>query len=69
MAQLRGSKPMKRNPFLRRPITYNSKRPRSKAEEPDHLFRWNPPFIMITTHSLKGGDIILFNAFILVIVI
>jgi len=49
-----GAKPMKRNPFPTRPITHNFKRPHSKAEEPDCLFRWNPLSIMITTQSLEG---------------
>ena len=49
-----GAKPMKRNPFPRRPITHNFKRPHSKAEEPDPAtagFRRNPLSIMITTQS------------------
>ena len=45
---------MKRIPFLRRPITHNSKRPHSKAEELDRLSRRNPPFILITTQPLGG---------------
>jgi hypothetical protein len=51
---------MKRNPFARRPITHNFKKPHSKAEEPDPAragFRQNPPSIMITTQSLDGGGI------------
>ena len=70
IAQLWGSKPMKRIPFPRRPITHNFKRPHSKAEEPDCLFRRNSPSIMITTQSLKRegeGDVILFNAFVLIL--
>ena len=54
IAQRWGAKPMKRNPFPTRPITHNFKRPYSKAEEPDCLFRWNPLSIMITTQSLRG---------------
>jgi hypothetical protein len=46
---------MKRNPFLKRPITHNFKRPHSKAEEPDRLFCRNPFCIMIVTQSLEGG--------------
>jgi hypothetical protein len=44
---------MKRIPFLRRPIPRNFKRPRSKAEEPDCLFRRNLPSLIITTQSLE----------------
>jgi hypothetical protein len=54
IAQRWGAKPMKRNPFARRPITHNFKQPHSKAEEPDCLFRRNPPSIMIATQSLDG---------------
>ena len=54
IAQRWGVKPMKRNPFPTRPITHNFKRPHSKAEEPDCLFRWNPLSIMITTQSPRG---------------
>ena len=50
---------MKRIQFLRRPITYNVKRPHSKAEEPDCLSRRNPPSIMITTWSPRGEGIYL----------
>jgi len=32
IAQLRGTKPLKRIPSLRRPIAHTFKRPRSKAE-------------------------------------
>ena len=58
IAQRWGAKPMKRNPFSRRPITHNFKRPHSKTEEPDPAtagFRRNPLSIMITTQSLRGG--------------
>ena len=48
---------MKRIPFPRRPIAHNFKRPHSKAEEPDCLFRRNPPSIMITTQSPVGGEL------------
>jgi hypothetical protein len=51
VAQRWGAKPMKRNPFPRRPMTHNFKRPHSKAEEPDCLFRRNPLSNMITTQS------------------
>ena len=56
IAQLWKSKPMKRIPFLRGPITHKFKRPHSKAEEPDCLFRRYPPSIMITTQSPRGRD-------------
>jgi hypothetical protein len=81
IAQLRGSKPMKRISFLRRPITYNFERPHSKAEGPDRRFRRNLPSVMIATQSPRGevgttrnrgeggGDIILFNAFVFVLFI
>jgi len=66
IAKLWGSKPMKRIPFPTRPITHNFERPRSKAEEPDCLFRRNPPSIMITTQSPRGegnrGDYFLFSS-------
>jgi hypothetical protein len=48
---------MKRNPFIRRPIPPNFKRPHSKAEEPDPAtagFRRNLPSIQLR-HSLQGG--------------
>jgi len=54
IAQRWGAKSMERNPFPRRPITHNFKRPHSKAEEPDPVtagFRRNPLSIMITTQS------------------
>ena len=57
IAQLRGCKPMKRIPFLRRPITHNFKRPHSKTEEPDPAtagFRRNLPSLMIATQSPRG---------------
>ena len=41
-------------PFARRPITHNSKRPHSEAEEPDRLLRPYLPSTMITTQSLRG---------------
>ena len=47
---------MKRIPFSRGPITHKFKRPHSKAEEPDCLFRRYPPSIMITTQSQRGGE-------------
>ena len=56
IAQLRGTKPMKRNQFLRRPSAHNFKRPHSKVEGPDCLFRRNLPPIMITTQPLKGEE-------------
>jgi hypothetical protein len=40
---------MKRTSFLRKPIAHTFKRPRSKVEEPDGLFHWNPPSNMIVT--------------------
>jgi hypothetical protein len=46
---------MKRIPVLRRPVTHPFKRPHSKAEEPDYLFRRNPPSVTITTQPLKKG--------------
>ena len=52
---------MKRIPFPRRLITHDFKRPHSKAEEPDCLFRRNPPSIMIATQSLGGGRGVLFR--------
>ena len=55
IAQRWGAKPMKRNPFPRRPITHYFKRTHSKTEEPDCLSRRNPLSIMIKTQSLKGG--------------
>jgi len=54
IAQRWGAKPTKRNPFPRRPITHNFKRPHSKAEEPDCLFRRDPLSIMLTTQSPRG---------------
>ena len=54
IAQLWKSKPMKRIPFLRGPITHKFKRPHSKAEEPDCLSLRNPPSTMITTQSPRG---------------
>ena len=66
IAKLWGSKSMKRIPFPTRPITHNFERPRSKAEEPDCLFRRNPPSIMITTQSPRGkgngGNYFLFSS-------
>ena len=55
IVQLRGSKPMKRIQFLRRLITHTFKRPHSKAEEPDCLFRRDQPSLMIATQSPKAG--------------
>jgi len=54
IAQIWISKPIKRIPFPRRPITHNFKRPHSKAEEPDCLVRWNLPSLIIATQSLAG---------------
>jgi len=57
IVQLRGSKPMKTIQFLRRLITHTFKRPHSKAEEPDCLFRRNLPSFIITTQPPRGeGD-------------
>jgi hypothetical protein len=54
IAQIWISKPIKRIPFPRRPITQNFKRPHSKAEEPDCLVRLNLPSLIIATQSLAG---------------